>query len=60
MNFLKVLLRAIDIRGKIVFESKISNTEYSLPTAALGGQGLYMLQIIQNDKVKNFRIVVTR
>ena len=56
----EVLLRAIDIRGKIVFESKISNTEYSLPTAALGGQGLYMLQIIQNDKVKNFRIVVTR
>ena len=51
-------LRVIDLSGRVVFESEIPNSACNIATSALGGSGIYTLQVIQNDIVTNVRIVV--
>ena len=53
-------LRVIDLTGKVVYEcgpSTGSGTA-TIPTSKFGGCGIYTLQVIQNDSVKNVRVVV--
>ena len=52
------LLRVIDLSGRVVYESEIPNSACNIATSALGGMGIYTLQVIQNDVVTNVRIVV--
>ena len=51
-------LRVIDLSGRVVFESEIPNSACNIATSALGGSGIYTMQVIQNDIVTNVRIVV--
>ena len=54
----EVTLRVVDLLGRVVFESEMSEAERRIATSALGGKGLYTLQVIQNDIVTNIRFVV--
>ena len=51
-------LRVIDLMGKVVFECKMTNNECRIETSKFGGGGIYTLQVIQKDIIKNVRIVV--
>ena len=53
----EVLLRVIDLTGKVVFECRMQNEEYRIDTTKFGG-GIYTLQAIHNGNVSNVRIVV--
>ena len=61
----EVALRIIDMTGKVVYEcgpSTGSGTAgmgtATIATSKFGGSGIYTLQVIQNDNVKNVRLVV--
>ena len=58
-------LRIIDLTGKVVYECGPSTLRQAqgsgtttIPTSKFGGSGIYTLQVIQNDNVKNVRVVV--
>ena len=51
-------LRVIDLTGKVVYECRMMNDECRMATSNFGGSGIYTLQVIQNDNVKNVRVVV--
>ena len=61
----EVSLRVIDLTGKVVYENGPSTSSgaagmgtATIATSKLGGSGIYTLQVIQNDIVKNVRLVV--
>ena len=54
----EVLLRVIDMSGRVVYEHEMTGTECDIVTSKLGGSGLYTLQAIQNDRVTHVRVVV--
>ena len=55
----EVTLRVIDLLGRVVYECEMHDAERRIATSALGGKGLYTLQVIQRDIVTNIRFVVT-
>ena len=61
----EVSLRVIDLTGKVVYENGPSTSSgaagmgtVTIATSKFGGRGIYTLQVIQNDNVKNVRLVV--
>ena len=54
----KASLRVIDLTGRVVFERVMRNTECEIATSEFGGNGIYTLQVIQDDVVTSTRIVV--
>ena len=56
-NMSNATLRVIDLMGRVVYECGIQN-ECGIATSLFGGSGIYTLQIIQNDIVKNIRVLV--
>jgi hypothetical protein len=53
----KAVLRLIDLSGKVVYERGMQDAECEMATSKFGS-GIYTLQVIQNDVVKNVRLVV--
>ena len=56
----EVILRVVDLTGKVVYES-LSSTDSetaTIATSMFGGSGIYTLQVIQNDNVSNIKIVI--
>ena len=51
-------LRVIDLLGRVVYESKMTNNECAIETSKFCGSGLYMLQVIQNNAATNVRVIV--
>ena len=54
----KASLRVIDLSGRVVLERGMQDTECKIATSELGGQGIYTLQVIQNDIVTSVRVVI--
>ena len=54
----KASLRVIDLSGRVVLERGMQDTECKIATTELGGQGIYTLQVIQNDIVTSVRVVI--
>ena len=54
----KASLRVIDLSGRVVLERGMQDAECKIATTELGGQGIYTLQIIQNDIVTSVRVVI--
>jgi hypothetical protein len=54
----KASLRVIDLSGRVVLERGMQDTECKITTTELGGQGIYTLQVIQNDIVTSVRVVI--
>lgn len=62
----KATLRIIDMLGRTVYESKIQNTGgtsksseiTTIDTSRIGNEGIYTLQIIQNEAVAGVRFVI--
>ncbi len=54
----KASLRVIDLSGRVVLERGMQDAECKIATTELGGQGIYTLQIIQNDMVTSVKVVV--
>ena len=54
----KASLRVIDLSGRVVLERGMQDAECNIATTELGGQGIYTLQIIQNDMVTSVKVVV--
>ena len=52
-------LRIIDMLGRVVYECTMKNGECGIETSKLGNEGIYMLQVIQNDIETNIKVVVT-
>ena len=51
-------LRVIDMSGKVVYDCEMTHTGCAIATSKFGGSGLYTLQVIQNDRVTNVKVVV--
>ena len=54
----KATLRIIDLSGRVVYECGLMNNECNIETSRFGNEGIYTLQVIQNDTVTNIRFVV--
>ena len=56
----EVVLRVVDLMGKVVYESHSSSGlgTATIATSSFGGGGIYTLQVIRNDSVTNVRVVV--
>ena len=54
----QVIMRIIDLSGRVVYEFGTINEECNIETARFGNEGIYTLQVIQNDTVTNIRFVV--
>ena len=56
----EVVLRVVDLMGKVVYESHSSSGlgTATIATSMFGGSGIYTLQVIRNDSVTNVRVVV--
>ena len=56
----EVALRVIDLLGRVVYESGPSTGSgtLTLETSKFGGEGIYTLQVIQNDIVTSIKVVV--
>ena len=52
------LIRVVDMSGRVVHESKMQHSECKIKTSNIGKDGIYTLQVIQNDVVTNVRVVV--
>lgn len=53
-------LRIIDMTGRLVYESRLTNSEHEIQTSKLGGSGIYTIQIIQNESLTNNKIIVVQ
>lgn len=51
-------VRVVDLVGRVVYENRIMNGECGIETSKFGGDGIYTLQVIQNNAVTNVRVVV--
>jgi hypothetical protein len=49
-------VRLLNADGKIVFYGDVTNQNYLIPTNTLSA-GMYLLQIITNDSIDNFKII---
>ena len=54
----EAILRVIDPLGRVVYECRMMNNECRMESSKLGGDGIYTLQIIQNDVVTSVKVVV--
>ena len=54
----EAMLRVVDLWGRMVYECKMQHSECGIETSKLGGSGLYMLQVIQNNVATNVRVIV--
>ena len=51
-------LRVTDLMGKVVFECRMMNDECRIELSKLGSEGIYTLQVIQNDMATSVKVVV--
>ena len=51
-------LRVTDLMGKVVFECSMMNDECRIELSKLGSEGIYTLQVIQNDMATSVKVVV--
>jgi hypothetical protein len=51
-------VRVVDLVGRVVYENRIMNGECGIETSMFRGDGIYTLQVIQNNAVTNVRLVV--
>ena len=54
----EVTLRIVDLLGRVVYECQMQHPECGIETTKIGGEGIYMLQVIQNNNMANVRIVI--
>ncbi len=61
----EAVLRVVDLMGKVVYECRMqgsgpstSSGTTTIATSKFGGEGIYTLQVIQNDVVTSVKVVV--